>query len=263
MNSSSVLKRSSADIGTFYNMPVLEVISKPFEKREQTIEIPVDNCDINDIDNIFDGYEHRANGIIDKAEADAFDILANAQKKADAILAEAKANAQKLYSENYNVAQEKGYFEGIKQARAQSENKISAIMGHLENISDILAEEKQAIIDSSHNLIINLASEIAQKIVSQNFVQEHHGAFLSVFQNAVRNMPPAENLIVTVSGKDYRIATFNAQKLMDLAPGFKNIEIRYDDYAESGTLKLENSIMVVDASVSTQINLLKQDILSM
>ncbi|MDD4698855.1 MAG: FliH/SctL family protein [Oscillospiraceae bacterium] len=164
--------------------------------------------------------------------------------------------------ENYREAQEKGYFEGSQQAKVQSESQINNMMGQLKTISDILVEQKTAIINSSQNMIIDMATEIAKKVVDENFSKNNNDAFLAVFENAVRNMPPAEKLIVTVSDRDYKIMTFDAQKLLELAPGFKNIEIRCDTNADVGTLTLENSIMVVDASVSTQINMLKQEILS-
>lgn len=249
MNSSSILKRDCVDTGTLYDMPLLKVINRQPPKQERVNEMNVEKSTTDNAKSTFNVYETMES-----------EILADAKKKADEILAEAEIKSQKLYSENYRVAQEKGYIDGSRQAMIQSQNQVNDMMKQLENISNILAEEKNAIINSSKNMIIDLASAIAKKIVNESFTKDNTGVFLAVFQNAVRNIPPAEKLIVTVSNKDYKVMTFDAQKLLELAPGFQNIEIRCDTTADVGTLKLESSIMVVDASVDTQIGLLKKEI---
>ncbi|MDD4698856.1 MAG: hypothetical protein PHV07_01190 [Oscillospiraceae bacterium] len=95
MNSSSFLKRNSNIIGTFYDMPLLEVISNQPEKCEYVNEMIVNNYQANEVESISDAYETKVSGIMSKAQSDAFQILADAQKKADDIVAEAKINSQK------------------------------------------------------------------------------------------------------------------------------------------------------------------------
>lgn len=202
---------------------------------------------------------NEADEIIKKARADALRILAEAKKKAQTVINQAISDSEEICSEKYKIASENGYKEGQDRGNKTAQNEVKKALNELQILSASLSNEKKKIAEESQNLIINLAAEIAQKVTGEFFVRDEK-VFLSMFNRAVKEMPAAEKLKVTVSAKDYKIMSFDPYKLLEMTKNFRSIEICCDKSAQEGTLRLESAIMLLDAGINAQIGMLKKEI---
>jgi flagellar assembly protein FliH len=132
-------------------------------------------------------------------------------------------------------------------------------MKQISEISDAIIREREECLQSQKEMIIDLATTIAQKVIGDKLLQDESVMF-SVFKQAVQNMTPCKKLIVTVSNDDYTIMTSRFDQIKSITKSFEEIEIRVDDSSEKGTLRLESAVMLIDASVNKQIGLLRKEI---
>jgi flagellar assembly protein FliH len=199
--------------------------------------------------------------ILLRARADALKIIGEAKEKAQALLDQAVSDSEIICSEKYNAALEKGYKEGLKMGEKAAQNEVGNILRELGALSDSLENEKLGLVESSQQLILDIAAEIALKVAGESFVRDEK-VFLSLFKRAVKEIPPAQKLVVTISDKDYRLMSYDPQKLLALNEGFSSIELCCDKSAKEGTLGVETAVMLLDAGINTQIGLLKKEITS-
>lgn len=197
--------------------------------------------------------------IISNARADAKRIIASAESMAQAILQKARNDADKQAAEKYNSAMENGYKEGLVRGKETAREENKEVIKELQAISDRLSQEMQEIFESSQSLILDLASVMARKAAGESFVKDEN-VFLSMFRRAVKDLPAAQKLRVTIAECDYELMSFDPEKLIELAEGFSSIEICCDKTAEAGTLKVETAVMLLDASINTQVSVMKKEI---
>ncbi len=247
MYSSDMLKRGRLNVPGRYNMPEFDFTEA---HTEETDEDPPESVMLN---------PKAAEEMIKKAHSDARRIIFEAQQRAELICEKAKKDAEAQIREKSKEAFEEGYKEGLSQGKAEAEANERQIIDELLELSYCLSNEKRRIAEESQNLILELAAEIAQKVVGDSFVKEDK-AFMSMFQKAVKEMPAAQKLTVTISDKDFKIMSYEPQKLLEQCEDFKSIELCRDKNAPEGTLKLETAVMLLDAGINTQIGMLKKEI---
>lgn len=210
----------------------------------------------------FADIQREADRLIDEARKKADKIIEEAQKRAESILAESEANSNKIYIEKYRAFKESGYSDGLARGYAEAQKRAERMLAELEELSASFSEERKAFVDSSKNIIIDMAAEIAKKVVGDNFTAEN-GAFEAIFERVAKEMPAASKLTVTLSEKDYRVMTFDEQRLREKAKDFNTIEVRFDSDAETGTIRLETDSVQIDASVKKQIELIRSKMVAL
>jgi len=203
--------------------------------------------------------QNQADEIINKAQAYALRILAEAEDKAKAVIKQAISDSEEICSEKYKYALESGFKEGAARGYKGAQSEVSKTLDEMQILSSCLANEKRQITEDSQNLILDLAAVIAKKVSGDCFVNDEK-VFLSMFRRTVKEMPGAQKLTVTISDKDYKLMSFDPQKLLDSAENFSCIKLCIDKSAQEGTLKLETAIMLLDAGINAQIGLLKKEI---
>ena len=185
---------------------------------------------------------------LEKAEC----IIAKAEKKAEEIVRKAFADAAEIEKEGYI----KGYNKG--QQTAEKENiveleRIKALITKLDDDAEkFLAQAKQSVVE--------LAITIAEKVVSQKLLSDKN-IFLKLYENAVKDLTAQRWIKLTVGKHDFEIASANSKYLVGLVSGADRIEIVVLDDAPVGTCIVETSEKIVDASILTQLQVLKNVIM--
>jgi flagellar biosynthesis/type III secretory pathway protein FliH len=214
---SKIVKSSAVNTVRFYDFPEFSQV-----KHNESLEAYDFQTSETDYETSLVNVNYDNDTLSARREAQR--ILKEAHEKAEAIVSDANRKAQEIYTSNLNRSKKEGYFEGIEQAKQEFSQRIEELAENLGRISDCLVAEREELINSSKILIIDLAAEIARRIVCDNFMDGDKFAFLDVFQNAVKDIPPAEKLIVTISEKDYKLKTFNAEKLKACVPELKTLK---------------------------------------
>ncbi len=252
MYSSDILKRGRLSITEYYNMPEFSMTETHITETqaEETGKSSLESVTLN---------PKASEEMIKKAHLDARRIITEAQQRAELICEKAKKDAETQRQEALKEAFEEGYKEGLSQGKAEAEASEKNIIDELLELSYCLTNEKREIAEKSQNLILELAAEIARKVVGDCFVRQEE-VFSSMFHKAVKDMPSAQKLTVTVADKDYQIMSYEPQKVLEQCEEFKCIELCRDKNATEGTLKLETAVMLLDAGINTQIGMLKKEI---
>lgn len=250
MYSSNYFKQVHVTAPEYYIPPEIEIGVKPYEGfTEKAKEGPRESAPP----------QTYSGNAVKEAEAKARKIIEDAEKKAGEIFNEAKIEAEELSREKYRQASEKGYSDGLIKGRAAARTEAMKAIDELNSLSQTLAGEKQRIVKEGESLVLDLAAEIAKKIIGDLFVRDEK-TFSAMFRRAAREIPEASKLTVSIAGRDYNLMTFDPQAVADKISGFDNIELLVDHSAEGGAMKLETAVMVIDAGINTQIGFLKNEI---
>jgi len=179
-------------------------------------------------------------------------IIADAQRKADQIMKKALSDAAEVEKEGYV----KGFNNGLKAAEKENEvelERIKAIISRLDDDSErFYKQEKQNVID--------LALNIAEKVVCQKMASDKD-IFIKLYEKAVKDLTAQRWIKLSISKHEFEIATAHSDYLVELVSGAERVELVVLDDAPAGTCIVETSEKIVDASVLTQFNVLKNALL--
>ncbi|MCX7614252.1 MAG: FliH/SctL family protein [Clostridiales bacterium] len=199
--------------------------------------------------------------LIDKARQEADQILQKAKEEAEKILKEAKKEAEKEAKKEFENAKLDGYEEGLKlgQDFAQEENR--SILREIKEFFNTLEEQKSSVLESFEGNIKDLALGVAKKII-QTELDTKSDTFLILYKNAVQEMRDQDWIKLTVANSDTEFATSNSELLLSMVKGAKHIEISTLNIAPKGTCIVETEQGIVDASVYTQLEQLREAFLN-
>ncbi|MEA5040839.1 MAG: FliH/SctL family protein [Clostridiaceae bacterium] len=190
---------------------------------------------------------------VPSADEEAGQILANARAQAEILLADAKAQAAKLYAQ----AREQGYAEGQKGAIESAHLEIGETVNEISALLHSLEEQKTGMLKNYEGKIRDLAIHIAKKVV-QAELNNNSEMFLNIYKSAVQELRDQEWIKLSVSDLQVQFATENADFLMSLVKGAKHIEIEGLPEAPTGTCIVETPDGIVDASLDTQMDRIKE-----
>ena len=236
----------------------MRLLSKVFKDSDIVLEnycLVLDN--IQDNGKPFGGakivsYDRKPEEILWQAKLKAYKLIENAAEYSNKIIRNAD---QKAYEE-LATAQKIGYEEGFKAGKEENEKKMASLISEFKNLIATIEEEKNAILERNETELKDLALNIAKKVVDKE-LESNQESFLSIYNNAVKHYNGQERLKVIVSEYEAEFMTSNADILLKMTRGAKDIEIQVLENAPQGTCIVETPLSIVDASVETQFNRLK------
>jgi flagellar assembly protein FliH len=228
------------------------------QPKDKNISIPIEG--------LYDIYNQREI-ILKEADEEAMKIINAAKIKAYNEIAECKKRG---YEEGYNAGmangKNKGYAEGYEIGIAnaseiideQNRNKLKEISEMIEKIEN----QKQLILEKYEKGLIQLSIEIAEKIIRYR-IDSEDGAVSKIIEDVIKGYRNIEWIKVYISNKDDLI-TVQADKNLanELNKISKDVKIEISDNLEAGSVVVETSEGIVDASVDTQLKNLKEMVLN-
>jgi len=197
-------------------------------------------------------------GTADKGEvfarvSEANIIIENAHEQAENILSNTRNQAKELLEQ----ARKQGYEEGKKSALECAHLEIGEAVSEISALLHSLEEQKSGMLRNYEGKIRDLAIHIAKKVI-QTELDNNNETFLNIYKSAVQELRDQEWIRLSVSDLQVQFATENADTLMSLAKGAKHIEIVGLPEAPSGTCIVETPDGIVDASLDTQMDKIKE-----
>lgn len=180
-------------------------------------------------------------------------MIENARAQAEDILSNTRRQAQDLLEE----ARKQGYEEGKKRAFEFAHLEIGEAVSEISALLHSLEEQKAGMLRNYEGKIRDLAIHIAKKVI-QTELDNNNETFLNIYRSAVQELRDQEWIRLSVSDLQVQFATENADTLMSLAKGAKHIEIVGLPEAPSGTCIVETPDGIVDASLDTQMDKIKE-----
>lgn len=190
------------------------------------------------------------------AEAEAADVLKKANEEAAAIIAQAQEEKQKIHDEAYKTGfdegREKGYEEGNLEARR--------LIDRLHVILDRIMDKRQEILDNTEQQIVELVLLMARKVVKVISENQRNVVMSNVLQ-ALRKVKGRGDVIVRVNLADVKLTTEHTKDFMRAVENIQNITVAEDSSIDRGGCIIETDFGAIDARISSQLAELEQKIL--
>lgn len=191
----------------------------------------------------FEDVNTKKAAIIEKANADAANIVADAHKISDAIR---EAAREQGYSE--------GMARGIDDGSVQAQKYIKAAALFLAEIK----EKKEALYLTYENEILDLAYDMATRIIRQELKTDQNTIF-NIAKQAAKSFRSSDFVKISLAKSDVsETVASDINFIRSLASNNTEVEIELLPDAESGTVIIDDDNEIIDASIPTQLELLRE-----
>ena len=169
---------------------------------------------------------------------------------------------QSGFEKGYSEGLEKGLLEGRETALADHsaalEEKTAGLVPVLESLISAFQEESDGRRERAHRDLLELAFEIAKKVIRREAEAESHPAIVDVLRTAIDRLENRFALTIEIHPDDRRVVeeyvrTLNDQ--LDLAEGVSILE--NTDLAPGGC-RVRNQFGSVDQTIETQLELIEE-----
>lgn len=238
-----VYKRNQVNIGNPYQ------IKPPSSKSDFDEETFNEDESVND----FDKELLISQDIIHKAKEEAALIKREAELEAERMLSEAQEKANGIFEDIEQKAKEEGYRYGESLAQ-QHYNDLLAEAQEFRDRSRSDYEETLASLESE---IVNLALNIAAKIVGEE-IRSNEAAILSIARQTIASCCNPDRVILKVSSDDYDYVVENEEKLRSMVKDLNELQIRRDATLDKGSCVIDTGFGQVDGSPDIRLENIKQ-----
>lgn len=181
-------------------------------------------------------------------------LMKEAEEKSKALFEETIKNAEADAEIIRKTAAEKGYSEGNEKSKSTAEKYLSAAA---ELVSQATAQ-KEAYYISHKDELIETACFLAEKLIATK-LSEDKSIIANIAANAAKDFRNSERVKISLASADISAeATADIDYLKSLIKGIPDIEIEILENAKTGTVVLDNGSEIIDASVPTQLDFLKE-----
>ncbi|MEI7542213.1 MAG: FliH/SctL family protein [bacterium] len=170
-----------------------------------------------------------------------------------------QAEALKIVKEKegYEAGFEKGYFEGLEKGKAETNRKYMSLINALTAITEMALSEKQKIIKNTEDDIVNLAIDIAQKVVGKELV-DNKEIVVKFVTDAIKMLENKEKIIIYCNPEDLEIIKLHRNDFVKLTDINETLHILPDDMLERGECRLESDSEIVDTDINYQFGEIKK-----
>lgn len=165
------------------------------------------------------------------AEQQAQEIIAQAEQQADSIRREAK---------------EKGRGDGLSQGKAEAQKELDSVLNNFRQTLHQLGELQKKVLKESEGEIVDLALEIARKIIGVEMALDS-GTVAKVIRTALAKVGAGQQVSVRVSQEDFAY-------LRKSPPDFlSEVELVADPNVERGGAIIDTPVGSLDAQIKEQL----------
>ena len=203
-------------------------------------------------------YEAEENALYAAVEAQrrkAREIMQEAEQFSDSTRAAAARQAAELREQARREGYQRGYEQGKFQALAENEE----ILERLKRVMEDLDRGREALIRQNEQKMVDLALEIARKVVADRIEQDDE-SFLRIFKKAVEGLSGQKIVRLSISEHEIEFATAHADYLRSLVQDAEKLEIQVIEGAAQGTMIVDTEDVSIDASVEKQMEVLEQSV---
>ena len=203
------------------------------------------------------GNKIKKTNTISDAKEEADRIIENAQNYA----AKVKSYAERKAEADYEEAKNTGFKVGYEEATELVESKNLAVAHEIENLLVELDANKEQLIDENKQNVIELAFKIAERVINQKLTSDKE-LFFKIYEKAVKDLVAQKWLKLTISKNEVQLVTSNSDYLLSMVSGAERLEVEVLDDAQKGTCIVETSEKIVDESIITQLDKLRNSVLN-
>ena len=187
-------------------------------------------------------------------------VRQEAEKRCEDIIKKAEEEAKKRVTEIHDSAFKKGFDEGRANGKRKGEIEANRLItGFTHTLSSLSKVYEEATKKAETEVVVSLAIMIAEKIIKEE-IKENKKIILSNIETAIRRVLSEESITVLVNLADFGLAEEWKERLLKSSAG-KRIDIREDPLIEPGGCKVQTGFGIIDATISSQLQKIKEEVL--
>ena len=238
-----------------------------YESKKQLEKVEKNNISTaTSKEELYEIYNQRET-IIKDATNEALRITNTAKRNAQSEIADSKKRGyEEGYNAGFEIGKNKGYDEGYESGLHNIKEELEKTnKNKLNEINDMLAtieNQKQIIVAKYESEIARLSLDIAEKILRQK-IELKDNAVSKIIENVIADYKNVEWVKIYISDKD-DVKSIEADKslISELQKISNDIKIEVKKDLKEGSCIIETPDSIVDASVDTQLNNLKEILLN-
>ncbi|KAB7668638.1 flagellar assembly protein FliH [Bacillus sp. B1-b2] len=202
------------------------------------------------------------------------DIIAKAHQEAEQIKQQAmyeleQANEQVglMYSnweteklELMEQARTEGFHSGFEEGRNQAYQEASVFIKEAKESIVAAKNDYNNYLQSAESTILNLAIQVSEKIIHHS-IEKDEKYFLHLVENALRDVRKQREIQLHVHPSHYPMILGEKEELLQLFPAPPNLFIFPDESLPENGCLIETANGQLDASIDTQLTIVKEKLL--
>lgn len=156
---------------------------------------------------------------------------------------------RKAYEEGF----QKGYTEGLSQARGQ----IEKAMGRLETILRELEDLRRRIFSRAEEEILELAIAVAKKVLQRELMSDRQ-LVLRTLKEAIKKVTEGDTVKIYLSPDDIELVKEHREKLLEGVRGLSGVVLHADPGITPGGCFIETEFGHIDARLESQLEAIVQ-----
>lgn len=200
--------------------------------------------------NIDDIIEEQKNNV----EINASGIIADARSEADRIIEDAKAEAEGIKC----AAHEEGYKNGYNEGLVKAADELEAMKQDFEDKEAVMQQEYNDIINDIEPQFAVIIGDLIEKITG--VLIEETDVLHYLVDRTVKNIPVSDVYYVHVCPEDHATLVSYKDSLRSVVPENSVFDIVEDAALTRNKCVVETSTHMIDCSLDTQLNNLKQEL---
>jgi len=244
---SKFIKSSHAELsnGKLISIKMIEIAQKE-EDKDDVVKAPV-----------------YPSHFIEDAKLKAKQIMEQAHMEAEQIREQLHQEKEKWQSEFQQLKEEafqKGYEDGFKQGQLDGLNSVNENLELAKSVIETAKKDYQKHIESSDQTILLIAMKAAEKILNIE-IENNPNVIANVVKQVLKEARDYREIQITVHPSDYAYMVSQKDDLLSIFPKETELYIYPDDQVKPTTCIIETEGGRIDASIDSQLAMLKEKLL--
>ena len=223
-------------------------------ERERRIQEEVDARVAQVLNDRSEALERERKKIIEDARNEAASITADAKAATMAVIDRANNECVKIKE----IARQEGHTQGFAEGKEESLDKYKKYIDAAGNLLSEINARKEAYYISNEEDLRATVFEVAQKVVHAE-LKASPEVIENILADAAKNFRNSDYIKIILKEEEMTERFKTDEKLINkIIPFIPDIEIVFDEDTEEGTIVLDNGSEIVDASIPTQLDFLKE-----
>lgn len=192
-----------------------------------------------------------------QAQKEAQDIVEKAKAEAQDIISNAKIEEKSIFEKSKSDGFKAGHEEGYKAGNEEAQRLVERIHKMIEAVQ----AKRQEILDNTEQQIVNLVILIVRKVV-KIMSENQKSVIMSNVLQALKKVKGSGDVTLRVNLADVKLTTEHIKDFIRQVENIKNISVVEDSSVEKGGCIVETDFGAIDARISSQLNELETQILN-
>lgn len=204
--------------------------------------------------------EREAKAIVDEAAKKAQRIEKEARQQIETWWRKQRAQDDQLREQIKKEAYEEGYSSGYDAGIAAAREALKEQFAEVKELMEAAFEAKQAIIGEAEPFLVQLSTDIAEKVIGTE-IARHSNVVLQIVRTALEQCRDAASIAIYVRPEHFTLVQDARDELKQLVNGQTEIKVIPDARLTSDGCVIETEKGSIDARTEVQLNQIREVLL--